>query len=204
MKYAFHSITILLALSLQAFASGGEAEPPQEKLYKCGGVGHISIVNAGGVSNKESIVKTAQTFEQLLMVDVKVSDAKWSLATSADDVKATGAKAAIFVINDKTLPISLVAMEARWGVVNANGLTDASVQKEVIRVLTVLLGGCSSQYAGSAMRAAFSAQDLEKNVGSSFTIDVMLPVLNNLEKMGFKTFQMLTREEAVDAGFMKK
>ena len=193
-------MTCVLFAAIAAFAD----KPAAEKLQRFGGEGHVSLVNAGGLAKNDALVEVQKGMEELLLVPIKISTGTWTLATADEAAKATGAKAAVFVVKDDALPISLVAMESRWAVVNAKDLTDKAARREVMRVASILLGAAYSQYDASVMRPAFSRDDLEKKVGDAFTIDVLLPILNGMQRIGIKQFELMTKEEAVEAGYLKK
>ena len=170
-----------------------EEAPATTNLVKVGGVGFVAIVDAGGAPSDGTLNKVQGMFEELLQAYVKVMKGSWSLATASKDVAATKANAAVFVVNDKTLPISLISLEARWAVVNSNGLSASAVSKEITRVTTVLLGSCYSQYEGSVMRPAFSAEDIDKKIGEALTLDVILPLLNGFSSLGLQPFALEER-----------
>ena len=53
-----------------------------------------------------------------------------------------GAGAAVFIVNDEKLPMSLVATEAGWGVLNVAALDEGKrFNKEFNRVLIMTFGG---------------------------------------------------------------
>lgn len=168
---------------------------------KIPGEGKIAIVNACGVSKAplESVVKKLEGF---LMVDMEVKEGKWSLADAKSSFDAVKANAAVFVIKDKGLPLSLVAVESKWGVVNAEGLNDVEVEKETLRVLTMVLGGASSKYKTSAMRAVFSKADLAL-AGDVLAFDSLMSVFNYLPDLGVKQYRIMDREDAIEEGLIK-
>ena len=134
-----------------------------------------------------------------MMIDVGVEKGAWTLAGAAESLKATKATVAVFVVKDKSLPMSLVALEARWGVVNAEGMNAAQVEKEATRVALILLGAASSKYPASVMRPVFSLADLEK-AGALMTVDTMMAIMPNLEANGFSSSREMTYREACEAG----
>jgi len=83
--------------------------------------------------------------------------------------------------------------------VNAHGLNDAQLEKEVLRVSTVLLGGASSKYPASTMRPVFSVADLDK-AGGLVTIDSLMAIFPNLESLGIKQFQTMSYRDACYEG----
>lgn len=177
-----------------------DQEPPDGGMVMLNAEGKLAVVNAcayEGSVISNTVKKIGNVF--MILVEEQKSGC-WSLADAAGAFAATGANAAIFVVKDRSLPISLVAMEARWGVVNAEGMDDAVLGREIMRVTTLLLGGASSKYSASVMRPAFSVEDLAK-VGDLATIDSLMAIFPNLKAYGFKQFEMMSFREAYENGY---
>ena len=177
-----------------------EPEPPDGGMVLVNAEGKLAVVNVCGYSG-EAIGNTVKKIGNVFMIvaeEQKSSD--WSLSNAKEAFDATKANAAVFVVKDKSLPISLVALESRWGVVNAEGMSDAVLGKEIMRVSTLLLGGASSKYEASVMRPAFSIDDIEK-LGELATIDSLMAIFPNLRKYGFKQHEMMTFREAYENGY---
>ena len=122
----------------------------------------------------------------------------------AKDVFSTGkaleilakhkATAGVFVIDDPTLPIALVAPEDHWGVINVARLTidgpsteklQVRFAKEFVRVASVALGAWSSQMMISALQPTASLQELDKIGSTQLGPDSIIQVHNYMEKIGF-------------------
>ena len=177
-----------------------DQEPPDGGMVMLNAEGKLAVVNAcayEGVAISNTVKKIGNVF--MILVEEQKAGA-WSLSESKSAFDATTANAAVFVVKDKSLPISLVAIESRWGVVNAEGMSDAVLGKEIMRVTTLLLGGASSKYSASVMRPAFSIEDIEK-VGDLATIDSLMAIFPNLKAYGFKQYEMMTFREAYESGF---
>ena len=173
-------------------------EPPDGGTVLVGAEGKLAIVDACGIG-EDAIKSASKKIGNFFMIESVTQGGQWSLMSAKDSFAATGATAAVFVVKDEALPISLIAMESRWGVVNAALLDGKTLEKEVLRVAIVLLGGASSKYPASTMRPAFSVDDLNE-VGELVTIDTLMAIFPNLEKYGFKQYQMMTYREACEEG----
>lgn len=162
------------------------------------GKGRFALVDAG-LGDPKPLQAVARTIANFMMINVGVEKRAWTFAGASAALKDTKATAAVFVTKDKALPLSLIAMEARWGVVNAEGLTAKQVEKEVLRVSAVLLGGASSKYPASVMRPVFSTADLDK-AGELLTVDSLMAIMSNLEDNGFSSRRDMTYREACEQG----
>ena len=175
-----------------------------EEMVRVGGSGRLAIVDACGGLQQDSISGAAGDIRRILMLDVSTpSGGEWSLADSTRAFAAADANAAVFVVKDSSLPISLVALESKWGVVNATGLSDGAVKKEILRVATMVLGGAGSHYPASSMRPAFTAEEIDTKTGDAITFDSMMAIFNYIPALGMKQYRMMDREDAVEAGYIK-
>lgn len=206
LAYAAFAATMAMAVAAASNATAAAAKPPAEQEPPDGGMvmvnaaGKLAIVNAcsyEGAVISNTVKKIGNVF-MILAEEQKTGT--WSLCEAKTAFDATKANAAVFVVKDKSLPISLVAIESRWGVVNADGMSDAILSKEIMRVTTLLLGGASSKYPASVMRPAFSLEDIEK-VGELATIDSLMAIFPNLKAYGFKQYEMMSFREAYESGF---
>ena len=179
------------------------ASPSMTEVVRIGGAGHVAIVNACKV-DPAPLKRAAEKFGDVLMVPFSVQNGEWSLPTAAEHFAAAKANAAIFVVNDQSLPISLVAVEAKWGLVNACSLDATQLEREILRVAAIVLGGATSQYQLSVMRPAFSSADLSDKVGSVVTFDVLMSLSHNLSALGITPYKMMTRGDAIEDGYLKE
>ena len=209
MKKPMFAVIAMAALTLTAIAAPrrpvakpaapAEPEPPDGGMVLGNAEGKLAIVNACGYEG-DVIANSVKKIGNVFMIVAEEQTGSWSLDKATEAFDATKANAAVFVVKDKTLPISLVALESRWGLVNAEGMNDAVLGKEIMRISTLLLGGASSKYEASVMRPAFSLEDIEK-LGELATIDSLMAIFPNLQKYGFKQFEMMTFREAYESGY---
>lgn len=181
-----------------AFALFAEESIPEGAIVNVGAEGRVAFV-AGCECDMPLLTEVATNMGRILTIDIGAERGAWTLATAADAFAKTKARVAVFVTEDATLPISLVALEARWGVVNKRGLKEGQLRTEVMRVALLLLGASCSRYEGSAMYPTFSAADLEKNKGA-LTVDTVMAVFQTLEKLGIKQYRQLCYRDACYEG----
>lgn len=172
------------------------------EMVKLGGQGMVAIVNTCDAPT-DALDVSLRKVTNLLMINYEIKKGEWKLAEAQKCFDAARANVAVFVVKDAALPMSLIAMESKWGVVNAEGLDAACVSKEVLRVLTVILGGASSKYTASTMRPVFSKDDLAKKAGDIVTFDSIMAISTYLPELGIKPYQMMSREDAIAEGLIK-
>lgn len=199
-------VNIVVALcAVGAFAAQQQkkqAAEPEPEMLKFGGEGKVAVVNACDAPTN-ALDFALRKIANLMMFNYEIQKGEWKLAEAQKCFDAAKANVAIFVIKDKSLPISLVAMESKWGVVNAEGLDEKSLMRETMRVATVVLGGASSKYTASTMRPVFSKEDLANKTGDLITFDSIMAISPYLSVLGIKPYQMMTREDAIAEGLIK-
>lgn len=193
---------IILAIGLMA-VSFARAEGNVDDKVKIGGEGVLAFVNACGVEDSPLQI-ASRKIGNLLMIHTSIQTGAWHFVEARKDFANTKATAAVFIVKDKAMPLSLVAMEERWGMVNAEGLSSESLEKEALRVAIVVLGGAGSKYSASTMRPVFSAEELEKKAGDVVTFDSLMAMSSYIPEMGFKQYRMMNREDAIEEGLIKK
>lgn len=192
-----HCAALMLSVACCLPVFGNEPE-----LIKVGGKGKVAVVDTcNAPSAALGIAK--QKIGDLMMIEFETQKGEWRLSDAKKCFEATKANAAVFIVKDKSLPLSLIALEEKWGVVNAEGLNEDQLAKETLRVATVVLGGATSKYPASSMRPVFSKDDLSKKAGNIVTFDSIIAISNYLSDLGIEPFQMMTREDAIAEGLVK-
>ena len=163
------------------------------------GKGKIAFVNASGVSDS-ALRGAAENVRNSLMINAEVKGGNWSFATARKNLSDTGANVAVFVVKDSSLPLSLIAMEEKWGVVNASGLSDTAISKEALRVGLVVLGAAASKNEVSVMTPVFSVQELEKMPGDSVTIESLMSIFPTVESLGITQIETVDYTSALRRG----
>ena len=201
----------LLALAAGAAQGGKKVYTEEEKaalkekrLQKTGGIvlkegeGRIVVVNAQGKFSAGDIERALAPFRDFLKVRIDVRDGKWSFG----DGRPNDADVALFVVEDASLPMSLVAMEGRWGVVNVAALGGGKqFDSEFARVGIATFGAGVSQYKVSPMQPVFRPSDLDGIVKPAITMDAGMAMNRNLEKAGVTKSKMTTYLKACQEGW---
>lgn len=181
-----------------------KAAARQRMLEKTGGIvekpgtGKVVIVNAQRKVAPAVIEEKVEQIKKTLRVAIELTDGEWTLGAPLPE----GASVALYVIDDAKLPMSLVATEAHWGVVNAAALdTDARFGKAFVRTTIQTLSGGISQLKNSPMQTVSSPADLDKIVASGITFDAMQGIMRNLQNIGVTQPKRTTYRKAVMEGW---
>ena len=171
------------------------------------GVGAIAVVNCQKRADLKQIADKVESLRKVSRMAVVERDGTFDLkAVKIPD----GVNAAVFVVDDPSLPLSLVAVESKWGMMNVSPLladspSDAKaakrVGKEFVRVASLTFGGGCTQYSGSPLQPAFNAVGLDEIVGEGFTIDFANAMSRNLVAMGMRAPKRATYRKACEEGW---
>lgn len=207
---------IVAVMSIAAFAAetkeltdaekqAKQAEMKQRALQRSGGIvekvgtGRIVIVNCQKKIPVDQISADAAKFNKLIRATLDVVEGgAWQMGTPIP----ANANAAVFIVDDASLPISLIAPEARWGVLNVSAI-DAGPRfdKAFARTAIATFGGGVSQYKSSPMQPVFGPADLDKVIGDSVTFDAQACVLTNLKQLGVTQSKKTTYRKACEEGW---
>lgn len=121
------------------------------------------------------------------------------------DAKAT---VAVFVVEDATLPISLVSYEEHWGFVNIAKLADGAdkvrlfgrANAETMRVLALASGAANSQFPMSLMKNLSTARALD-GLDSELPYDVMNRMADTYNALGMTHEHKTTYRNACKEGW---
>lgn len=165
--------------------------------------GRVVIVNAQNDAKKEWLEHAAQVFAGDVFITVDVEDGTFDIRKPELKGEAT-----VFIIKDETFPMSLVATEAKWAVVNVAKLAsnkpafyEMRTMKEITRVTTMLLGGADSQYPQCVMGLAPTMKDLDNFMDSRLPVDVIDRMKKNMPKIGIAPYSTTTYRAACKAGW---
>lgn len=194
-------LTAFVAASAFAAEELTEAEREARRYKRTGGQvlkpgtkhGTIAIINAQPKVTSKEIETVAANLRYKIGIDVVIKDGeKVDVLTAGKAKSAAKAEVAVFVIDDANLPVSIVAREERWGIVNVakldNGKLDhvrlyGRVKNEVMRVVAFVSGATDSQFKGSLMSIGDKPEDLD-GAQTELPIDVMNKMAESLARIG--------------------
>ncbi len=189
------------------------AEAQQRLMERHGGIVIFEARGAmGGVNCQSRLSITNLTdklneLKRLTRMNLNLVDGKFDLA----DVKIPSPNSiALFVVDDPKLPMSLVSVESKWGMLNVEKLcsdnpSEAKLKsrfaKEFVRIAVMTFGGGVSQYRGSPLQPVFSVEDLDAVINDGMTIDATTALMRNLNKLGIQQTKRATYRRACEEGW---
>ena len=172
--------------------------------------GSIVVVNAQKKVTTDNFEITKTRSCSRLGNILKIVDGEAATVATAEQLKKKyGADFILFVIDDKTLPPSLVAVEARWAIVNVAGLEKGAATPEMVRIRTrnefarvfaMLCGGFSSQFQAPLTNKIKSVNDLDECL-ADLPVDVVARVSMYLDFCGVKAEKKITYRRACQEGW---
>lgn len=204
-----------LALAAIAVACGmvyaDEVKPVklsyEERIAKAGG----EVIKPGTFTGKVAIVSQQ---EKLSASDCEAIASLLARETQCNIVCDNGENASItlFLIDDPKEPVMLIAPEDHWGKLNMARIVDdlpgerakqkfftPRARKMVIKALSLLMGGGSSQFPGNIMNAA-TMKALDQ-CEESIPVDMVDNYVTYLKAVGVKPAEKTTYRKACKEGW---
>ena len=212
------SLAILCLIALGRIALNAYAATETPVSSRAGGQvlrpgsqrGSIVIVNSQKKVVSAHLKTVAENLRVKIGLNVRIEDGEGvGVETALKAKKALGAEVAVFMVEDERLPVSLVAREERWGIVNltrleVGGVDDVQrfgrLRAEVMRTIALVCGAGDSQFPGSLMSAGDAPSDLDL-VSCELPIDVMNKMVASLAKIGVTPASFVTYKRACREGW---
>lgn len=200
---AVASLVVFGALAEGPLAGQRKNLTPEERaaakeraLKKSGGVifrkgtGKVVVVDCQSKVPKEKIDAKVKEFHKFLFVDMERVEGGSVRAADILKVcrgKPAGAAAALYIVDDPDLPMSLMCAEEQWAMINVAHLQgDDRFEKQFARGAIMAFGGGVSQYKGSPMQTVRKPDDLDRIVSRTMGMDNLMGVRRNFEELGVK------------------
>ena len=162
------------------------------------GTGKIVIVNAQSRIGVDSITERIDKISYVLKFPMELRTGTWHFGQS----KPSDATIAIFLIDDESLPMSLIAVEAGWGVVNTATLSlGTRFSKELTRTLCLVAGAGCSSIKTSPMQPIQKSSDLDLLKTDGFTMDMFTAIMTNLKAQGMEQSRKTSYLKACKEGW---
>lgn len=213
MKNILSSLVILVSI----FAFANDALSPLEKqlasrMRSYGGdiidrrnsKGKLIVVN-GQKAASDSLINSA--IASATAGDIKVD---YEISVGTFEMKNTGNnhEALLFIVDDNKFPMSLIAPEAKWALVNIAELKtdkeaffEARVKKQIARAIGQLFGAASNQYDTNLFSGVFCAKDLDYIPTTSMPRDYRLRFSSYIPSMGIIPYKVVHYKKAVQEGW---
>ena len=220
-KIAFVAAALCVLGTLRAENVSDRATRRQRMYEQTGGMlrrpgsGTIAFVNLQRRVSSDRLAAKIEQFSSQLRVEITINDSKgpFKLANVASDMESRKALVGIYLVEDETLPMSLVATEAKWAVINVAALAadsptseqlEARVRKMIVRATATLLGAGVSRNNDSVMRYCSSVSELDDLRGDNMLMDSLVNVLNSMSAFGFRFATLTSYRQACQEGWANK
>ena len=172
--------------------------------------GRIAFVNAQKRIPVDEFKATfAKNASKVRGVETWAEAESVSVATANALRKLNNAQFAVFIVDDPALPMSLIAVEEGWAIMNIRALGDDKTKDELLRhraknefarVYGILCGGASSQFKSQIMNPISKPSDLN-GCTDELPVDVTAKIPMYLEGRGVKSEQLIPYRRAVQEGW---
>lgn len=182
---------------LRLRAGGGKiAQPGTQK-------GGVNFVNAQKTVAETWLSEGIEDLKKATQINLGLIEGSFDILAP----KIVG-ELSIFVVDDDKLPISVIAPEGRWAVVNVSPLKSdrptyfkARVIKTMSRVFAMLCGGMASSFNLSLVGPVGSASDLDRFPNAQLPFDVLNRMSPYLKHFGVAPARVVTYRRACVEGW---
>ena len=188
---------------LIAIKSGGPVKKPGT------GKGSLKIISSVAGVDSAFMDKALKTAWKILKIDMSVVPGKAvTIATAKESLKAYGAQAGVFVVEDDVLPRLLTAPEEGWGIVNVKKCAASPnesrdkvmqrVRKEIIRAMVLASGAGNS---GNVMQSVTNLESLDGILVEAVPLQARAAMLSHLANLGIEPVHIASYLKACQEGW---
>lgn len=173
--------------------------------------GRIAIVNAQEKVEAGELEQALEPLRKMLRMDIAlVKGEAVNLATAADEFKRYQANMALFVVEDNSIPGTILVMpENGWGILNIAPLAVGvdrekfcmRVLKETVRAFAYVAGAANSQFSSSIMGPIANLRDLDGIDSMRLPPDMQARIFNYAEGFGVTPYVQTTYLNACREGW---
>lgn len=201
-KVTNRSIDDLLKLDLPAVSEVGG-------LLKKSGKGKFVLFSSQGKYSDEDVKALADSFGEQFKFKLETVRLPEPVAFGKGPaaMKQANASVAMFLCDDPALPMSLVAMEERWAMVNVAHVYDATLgreagrkrlRREMSRAFKALFAGLSARKDTTAVA---DGRDLDALTGDPIDGQTLFNIVHGLPSYGLVSEKVVTYKKACEEGW---
>ena len=217
-------LTILMGLALSASAASRSETSEEtkakilrtaESISRLGGLaqkpgsGRFALVSKQTTYTKDELEKCRELYRVQLRYPVEIveSETPFTLGTASGELSKTGLSVGIYLVEDPSLPMSMVAMEEHWAMVNtlrvAEGAKDNDkkihrLKRELSRVIKALLMGGTTAKDTKAVRVG---SDLESITGDPIDGQQLFNIIHSMPSFGLVAPRIVPYRRACQEGW---
>lgn len=174
--------------------------------------GCFKVINAQSKVSSDSLSPFVKDMGRFTSTLVMLESHKESVTidTASLLLQKYGANGCLFIVDNDSYPISLVAQEAKWGMVNVAALrTDGADQtalalrtaREAWRVFALVVGAGDTSMGHCLLKPVFAAEDIDKLSTNSISPEPLLAIKDHMDAMGIRQVSRCTYLEACQEGW---
>lgn len=208
MKYV---VSLLVLLSIASVWANEKADKLAEKnggLVRIKGKGCVAAIDCRAKEGRISPADGITRFGGCYGIDVKtVNGEPFTFANATGQLKNSGANAAVFIVDDPSLPMTLLALEEKWSLINVakiKSADDATTARRLsllfLRQAVRVIGTDTVNETGSFLYQTFAPEDLDKINGYDFPAGAYISMNLGMERLGIEQVEMVTYKDACEMG----
>ena len=174
--------------------------------------GHVVFAYGGSPEGTEVLAKVVRGVGAIYHLDARERkpDSAPPVATASAALKATGANAAVFLVDDPSLPTLLAAPESAWALVNVAALKSdkpsaeklaARLEKELWRAFALACGSSVSTAPGCVLNAVASLPDIDALGTTMISMEPTSSMDAYMKKIGIAPYRRTTYRQACREGW---
>ena len=204
-KIMVTAVSLMTAVSAFAVSRAASTEEMKQKLRelstqhsKIGGLltrpgkGCMAIVSGQKLYGKEDLDKYIQMYSGQFKFPVQYMTCEpgVSIANATERRNALKVDVAVFLVDDAALPMSLVAVEEKWAIINISkvvekgvekSVNDKRLQREFSRTFKALFSGVEK---AKDMMAVAKASDLDRITSDPIDAQTLFNIINGMHSYG--------------------
>lgn len=174
------------------------------------GSGNFAFVRCKTKLSSNLLEDRAKRLAKSLRIKVNVKDAEFSIQGARNTLLGLGVNAAVFIVEDKAFPMSLIAQEECWGMINIIALMkDNPSQKKLEHRIHIMLTRVTAQVLGcavipdvdNALAPIHSLKDIDTIISDSITSSTAMGILKNLQALDIVQTRTVTYRTACQEGW---
>lgn len=216
------AVTLMTAVSAFAVSRAASTEEMKRKLQelstqhsKIGGLltrpgkGCMAIVSAQKLYGKDDLKKYIDMYSGQFKYPIQclTCEPGVSIANATERRTALKADVAVFLVDDAALPMSLVAVEEKWAIINVakviekgveKSVNDKRLQREFSRTFKALFSGVEKT---KDMTAVAKSADLDRIKSDPIDAQTLFSIINGMHSYGLVPPRTVPYRRAVREGW---
>ncbi len=165
--------------------------------------GKIVVINTQTMVSEDILKLSVDSFTKEVRVDATIEGGAFDIENPTLKGEAT-----LFIIDNEKLPMSLVAPEAKWAMVNVSKLKseqeaffNARIKKEIFRALVYLCGGGASKYPQCITGCVTKVEDLDYLAKINLPLEFSARFEKYLPGYGITPYKLVPYRRACQEGW---